>query len=125
MKFEWRHGLIWVSIIIVYEGISTKIDNCIIDTGSKTTMIDIDLIEFNYQKPAIIKRLFGIGNGTQEVICQPVDKVIIADIELEYVEMEFGNIKEKLGINGLIGNDILSKFILKINYEQQIIEFTL
>ena len=47
MKFHFRNGLIWVSIDLDYEGKDVKIDNCIIDTGSATTAIDIDLVDFN------------------------------------------------------------------------------
>jgi hypothetical protein len=48
-------------------------------------MIDIDLVEFDYHKPTSIKRLFGIGTGKQEVLCQQVDKIILDQIELKFV----------------------------------------
>ncbi len=67
-------GLVWISINIEYEGKLTKINNCILDTGSATTAIDIDLVDFNFQKFAVIKRLHGIGNGIQEVVSQKVEK---------------------------------------------------
>lgn len=125
MKFEWKHGLIWVQMDLVYEGTKIKINNCIIDTGSSTTAIDIELVDFNYYKPAKIKRLFGIGAGTQEVISQQVDKVIIQKYEIENIEIEFGDIKKALGINGFIGNDILSKFTVNIDFNQRIIDLKL
>ena len=68
MNFVFDQGLIWISINIQYEGKSIEIENCILDTGSATTAIDIDLVDFNYRKPASIKRLYGLGGGTQEVI---------------------------------------------------------
>jgi predicted aspartyl protease len=125
MNFEQKQDLIWVPIEVVYEGKHIIIPDCIIDTGSSSTMIDIDLVEFNYKKPAIIKRLFGIGTGKQEVLSQKVDKIIIEQFKLEAVEIEFGTIKENLGINGFIGNDILSKFIVSIDFNQQVINLKL
>ena len=125
MKFEWKQGLIWINVTIIYGGKNIIIPNCIIDTGSSSTMIDIDLVEFDYHKPAPTKRLFGIGTGKQEVLCQQVDKLIIDQFELEAVEIEFGAIKENLGINGFIGNDILSQFMLTINFKQKVIDFKL
>ncbi|MDM8560761.1 hypothetical protein [Candidatus Parabeggiatoa sp. HSG14] len=125
MKFEWKQDLIWVNITIIYGGKIIIIPDCIIDTGSSSTMIDIDLVEFDYHKPALIKRLFGIGTGKQEVLCQPVDKIIIDEFEFEAVEIEFGAIKENLGINGFIGNNILSQFIFTINFKQKVVNFTL
>ncbi len=48
MNFIFRNGLIWVAIGLEYEGIEIKIDNCILDTGSATTAIDIEMVDFNY-----------------------------------------------------------------------------
>lgn len=122
MIFQWKHGLIWITFEVVYEGKGMKIDNCILDTGSATTAIDIDLVGFNYRKPATIKRLFGIGGGTHEVVAQKVDKVIIDENALKDIEIEFGGIKSELGINGFISNDILSLFTITIVYSKQEIE---
>ncbi len=123
MKFKFRDGLIWVSIELVYEGKSCTINNCIIDTGSGTTAVDIDFVEFNYRKPALVKRLLGIGGGTQEVVSQPVDKLKVGQVELKNIEIEFGDLQEELGINGFIGNDILSRFTITIDYSQEHIDF--
>ncbi len=58
MNFNFRNGLIWVSIDIEYEGEDIKTDNCILDTGSAiTAIVDIDLVEFNYKKPSFVKGL--------------------------------------------------------------------
>lgn len=119
MRFEFHTGLIWIPIEIVYEGKSVKIDNCILDTGSATTALDIDLVAFNYQKPAFIKRLRGLGGGTQEVVCQKIDAFVIDNTELQQIEIEFGDIRSHFGISGFIGNDILSRFSLTINFLQQ------
>ncbi len=48
MTFEFRQGLVWVSIEIRYEGKCIPIDRCIVDTGSASTAFDIDLVPFNY-----------------------------------------------------------------------------
>ena len=123
MRFEWKGGLIWVSVELKYEGSHYTIDNCLVDTGSATTAIDIDFVDFNFQKPAIITRLFGIGGETQEVIAQKVDGVTIDTHEIKNTELEFGNIRSDIGINGFLGNDILSVFTLIIDYSKQEIEF--
>ena len=123
MRFESIEGLIWVSFELVYEGKVAKIDHCILDTGSATTAIDIDLVEFNYRKPATIKRLWGIGGGTQEVVGQVVDKIILDQKELKQIEIEFGDIQADLGINGFIGNNILSHYRLTIDFKKREITF--
>jgi len=46
MIFSFQNGLIWISIDIEYGGKPITINNCILDTGSATTAIDIDLVDF-------------------------------------------------------------------------------
>ena len=123
MNFNFRNGLIWISIGIEYEGEDINIDNCILDTGSATTAIDIDLVEFNYKKPSFVKRLVGIGGGTQEVINQEVKKITIDQISLENVEIEFGDIQADLGINGFIGTDILRHFDINLKFSTKELYF--
>jgi hypothetical protein len=124
MKFELLHGLIRVSFELVYEGKPIEIDHCILDTGSAATAVDIDLIDINYRKPAVPKRLFGIGGDFHEVIAQPVDKVVIDGKELTDIEIEFGDIQAELGFSGFVGNDILSCFTVIIAYSDREIRFS-
>lgn len=78
MNFRYEKGLIWITIVIEYNGKKVQVDNCILDTGSATTAIDIDLVEFDYEKqPSTVKRLKGIGGGTQEVVGQLAERIII------------------------------------------------
>ncbi|MGZ8217849.1 hypothetical protein [Methylomagnum sp.] len=122
MKFEWRNGLIWVTVEIVYEGQHITINDCIVDTGSVSTAIDIERINFNYQKPASIRRLIGIGCGIQEVLSQRIDGFIIDGKTLADIDIEFGDIRNEFGINGFIGTNVLSKFNVSINFEAQTLQ---
>jgi hypothetical protein len=45
----------------------------------------------------------------------------IDQIELEDIEIEFGIIRDDFGSNGFIGNDILSRFIINIDYDKRTI----
>jgi len=102
-----------------YDGKRITIENCIFDTGSATTAIDMELVDFNYHKPAFIRRLCGFGGGTQEVICQKTDRFLIDNAELEDVEIEFGDIQSGFGISGFVGNDILSRFSFSVDFFKQ------
>ncbi|MCP4298939.1 MAG: hypothetical protein GY786_25480 [Proteobacteria bacterium] len=95
------------------------VENCIIDTGSASSAIDIGLVPFNYQKPALIRQLHGIGGGKQEVVVQSVDTVSIGTQTFKNVDIEFGDLKIDFGINGFIGTDLLSKFIVTIDFSNQ------
>ncbi len=122
MNFEIKHGLIWISVELSYGGRCYIIDNCILDTGSATTAIDIECISFNYRNPSTIKRLFGIGGGVQEVITQNIEKINLGNIEVTNIEIEFGDLKEELGINGFIGNNILKSYRVVIDYPKKQLE---
>lgn len=124
MKFEFRQGLIWVPVILQFEGKLVEVDDCILDTGSASTAIDIDLVEFNYHKPAYLKRLRGLGGGTQEVVSQKIDLFQIGNQPFHNIEIEFGDIKADFGINGFIGTDILSRLNFIVDFVDQIITLT-
>ena len=119
MTFTWKDDLIWAGVAVEYEGVTYTIDDCLVDTGSATTAIDIDCVAFNFQKPGVLTRLFGIGGGTQEVIAQTIDGITIDSQRIEDIDIEFGNLRSELGINGFVGNDILSRFTLTIEYATQ------
>ena len=123
MNFDYRNGLIWISFVLEYDKKEVKIDNCILDTGSATTAIDIDLVDFNYRKSSIVRRLRGIGGGIQEVIEQEVDKIIIGDAQITNAKIEFGDIQEDMGINGFIGTNILNYFDIHMKFSKNEIEF--
>ena len=119
MNFEFKDGLIWIPIKIVYEGKSVQIEKCILDTGSATTAIDIGFVSFNRKKPYSFRQLYGIGGGRQEVVSQRIDELVIDQTELQGIEIEFGNLKSDFRINGFIGNDILSRYKLIVDYIRQ------
>jgi hypothetical protein len=94
MNFEFKEGLIWIKVALNYTGMWFEIDNCILDTGSASTAIDIDQIHLDYQKPTRIKRLFGIG-GTQEVIAQNIAGIKVDNKIIEHFDIEFGQFESK------------------------------
>jgi len=122
MNFYWKKGLIWVDIELEYNGKKYHIENCIVDTGSASTAIDIDLIEFDYNRITQIKKLSGIG-GIEEVMSQKVESLILGDIEIKNLQIEFGSLQNSYGINGFIGTNILSQFEVNIDFSKQKINF--
>jgi hypothetical protein len=118
MKFVLKNGLIWITIEILYDSKLYIIENCILDTGSASTAIDIENIEFNFSKPAKIKRLYGIGSGTQEVVSQEIDEFRLDGKKILNPELEFGDFNSKIGINGFVGTDILRRFDISIDFKE-------
>jgi len=122
MNFYWKKGLIWINVDLDYNGNKYHIENCIVDTGSASTAIDIELVDFDYGRPTQIKRLSGIG-GTQEVVSQKVESLGFGDIEINNLNIEFGNLQSNYDINGFIGTDVLSRFHVSIDFLNKEISF--
>lgn len=122
MKFHWENGLLQISVQLYYDNKEYNIDNCILDTGSAGTAFDIDLIEFNYKKPTLIRKIRGIG-GDQEVATQQIDTLFLDSFALEKIDVEFGNFTNRFGINGFIGINALSHFQTTISFSKKSIEF--
>ena len=125
MQFIKHDGLIFIPITLGYDSKIYQITDCILDTGSAGTIIDVELIEFNSKIPGILKRLHGIG-GHQDVVAQPVDFIQIENCRLENnILVEFGEIKNSYGIKGILGTHLLQFMSLYLNFNQQEIEFFL
>jgi hypothetical protein len=124
MQFIEHDGLIFIPITLGYNSKNYQVTDCILDTGSAGTIIDVDLIPFNPKIPGILKRLHGIG-GHQDVVAQYVDFIQIENCWLENILVEFGDIQNSYGIKGILGTNLLRFMSLYLNFNQQEIEFFL
>ncbi|ETR68696.1 MAG: hypothetical protein OMM_10261 [Candidatus Magnetoglobus multicellularis str. Araruama] len=122
MKIIERDGLIYLPITLKYDSKVYKINDCILDTGSAGTVIDIDFIQFNPKIPAVLKRLHGIG-GHQDVVAQNVDFIKIDSIYLRNVLIEFGDINNSFGIKGILGTNLLKYMDFHLSFINKTIEF--
>jgi hypothetical protein len=124
MQFIEHDGLIFIPITLGYNSKSYQITDCILDTVTSGTVIDVDLIGFNPKIPGILKRLHGIG-GHQDVVAQQVDFIKIENGRLENILVEFGDLKNSYGIKGILGTNLLRFMNLYLNFNQREIEFFL
>ena len=99
MQFIEHDGLIFIPITLGYNSKSYQVTDCILNTGSAGTVIDVDLIPFNPKIPGILKRLHGLY-GHQDVVAQQVDFIKIENFEKENILVEFGNLKNSLWHKG-------------------------
>jgi hypothetical protein len=118
MQFIEHDGLIFIPITLEYNSKSYQVTNCILDTGSAGTVIDVDLIGFNPKIPSILKRLHGIG-GHQDVVAQQVDFIKIENFGKENILVEFGDIKNSYRIKGILGTNLLRFMNFYLNFNQQ------
>ena len=117
IHFELKDGLIIVPAFFYYKQ-SEIVVNCLLDTGSAGTAVDIDVVELDYTRPSRIVEIAGIG-GNQEVVIQHTEVVRFCGRQIENVEIQFGDIASKFGFNAIVGSDLLSALGICIDYEQK------
>jgi len=108
MKFEYRNGLLFTTIILSYEGRTKTIENIVIDTGASHTLISQDAVDelgIRVRAGDEIFTSFGIG-GEEHSNMKKVDFIQVADFKLERAAIDFMSVPYD-HINGLLGLDIL------------------
>lgn len=119
MKLEYRDGLIFTTIQIVYEGRSKQINNVVLDTGATKSLISqeiVDDIGIRVEKKDQIVMSYGIG-GQAPAFIKNIDKIVLDDYICEDINLDFSRIDYK-DINGLLGLDILISGGFIIDLEQ-------
>jgi len=117
MKIEYRDGLLFTSLEIVYRGKNICINNIVIDTGASQTLISQDSVEIIGIKVSgedEVITSYGIG-GKEHAFIKKVDKVIIDNFSIENIPLDFTGFPYD-DINGLLGLDILTQagFIIDV-----------
>lgn len=118
MEIEFRDGLIFTSIELIYNGKSKIINNMVIDTGAAKTLISADVVEDIGLKVEGNDELVvseGIG-GTEISFVKSVDKIVMDNSSIFNKKIDFSHIGYE-DINGLLGLDLLMDvgFIIDLN----------
>ncbi|GGK31569.1 hypothetical protein GCM10010965_25470 [Caldalkalibacillus thermarum] len=118
MNLDYKNGLLYTSITLTYQGKSAVIEQVIVDTGAAQTLISADAV-FDlgiYATPHDeLTIMSGIG-GVDYAFRKRIDRVTFGSFEVHSLPLDFGNLDEGFGINGIIGLDILvkGKFIIDL-----------
>ncbi len=112
MKMEYRHGLIFTEMKLIFRGKSKIIKNVVIDTGAAETIISPDAVgdlgiyaELN----DTVNSFYGVGGSLHNFFSKNIDSLEMDTFELKDVKLDFGIIDPRGEINGLIGLDLLIK----------------
>jgi len=109
VRIDLVDGLLQTSITIIYKGHSLTIDKLVIDTGASHTLISADAVAdigVYFETGDEIVSAFGIG-GEESCFRKAFDAVALGDFQIERFKLDVGVLHEKLGINGLLGLDLL------------------
>lgn len=121
IPFQFRRGLLYVSVSLVSNGHSLTMDNCIFDTGSAGSVFDTDEVSkigIHSTLESRLKRLMTAG-GCQTVFISLVDQLTLGDRTITNVEVQVGNLHSKFGIQGIIGTDLMQQLDWEIRFSDR------
>lgn len=125
MKLEYRDGLLFTAIEIVYKGKSKVIENVVVDTGAAGSIISPDVVDelgIYAELNDKIMEYYGVGGSTHIAFIKKIDSIIIGNQRINNIDIDFGLIDQSGEINGLIGLDILMEVGAIIDLNELIIE---
>jgi hypothetical protein len=103
MKIEYTNGLLYAELTLSYQGKTKAIDRLIIDTGAAQTLLSADAV-FDLGVFAVAEDeltvMSGIG-GEELAFRKLIDHVIFDTMELDQFPLDFGDLDEGFGINGI------------------------
>lgn len=112
MKIEFKNGLIFTTVTIVYQGRTKIIENVVIDTGASKSIISPDAVEeigvFADLGDKIVS-LYGVGGSVHNAFVKKIDGISVGKFKIKQFDIEFGLIDVNGEINGLLGLDLFVK----------------
>ena len=108
MNIEYRDGLLFTTIEILYRGKSKLIDNIVVDTGASQTLISQDVVDdigIKVSGDDEVVTSYGIG-GKEHAFVKIIDKVKLGEFYLDNCSLDFTSFQYD-DINGLLGLDLL------------------
>lgn len=126
MKLELRNGLLFTSLKISYLGNEKIINNIVLDTGASETLIspetvlDIGIEAINSDS---VNSYYGIGGDLHSFFSKSVDSLVVDNIKLNNIKLDFGIIDPQGDINGLLGLDILLQLEAYIDLKELTVKF--
>ncbi|APO44614.1 aspartyl protease [Paenibacillus xylanexedens] len=118
MKIEYREGLLFTELTILFNGNRKRINNIVIDTGASHTLIsqdEVDDIGILVGVEDEIITSYGIG-GKEHAFSKRVEGIQVGDFVLRDIPIDFTSFKYH-NINGLLGLDILIEGKFNVDLE--------
>lgn len=109
MNIEFRDSLLFVSVLLEFQGQQIELHNCLLDTGSAGTIFATDQlasIGVHYEPDDIVHQIYGVG-GTEFVFTKQIDRLHLAELTVEDFEIEVGAMDYGFPLDAIIGLDFL------------------
>lgn len=118
----YKDGLLHAQVIIANGSNSIDIQDVIIDTGACKSILLTDYlyeigVKISGDEELVV--MSGIGGVEVSAFKKRIDSIMIGDVCLKDIVIDFGVIDPQERVNGLIGMDILSKIKAVIDIDNK------
>ena len=123
VNLEYKFGLPFCVVNLIYKGKSMLIDNVLLDTGSGGTVFKMDKVDelgITIEDDDIIETISGVG-GVEFVYKKNIDGINLGTLEIRDFIIEVGVMDYGFEINGIIGMDFLKEVGAIIDLEKMAI----
>lgn len=109
VKLDYKYGLPFCQVTLIYKGKSMSLDNVLIDTGSAGSVFKMDKVDelgITIEDDDTIDTISGVG-GVEFVYNKNISGISIGDLDVRDFTIEVGVMDYGFEINGIIGMDFM------------------
>lgn len=118
------HQLPFVQLRIWYRGQSLFLDNVLVDTGSASTIIKLDVMDkigIKAEEDDYVGTISGVG-GSEYIFLKKLDSIEFNGVHFKDYTVDVGVMDYGLDINGIVGMDLLLRIEGVINLKELFFE---
>lgn len=101
----------FIEIVVYYKNQSIKLSRVLIDTGSSSTILKLDIVEeigLTVELEDVLGTISGVG-GSEFVFFKTVDAIEVNGFKIDNLQVDIGTMNYGINIDGIIGMDFLLK----------------
>jgi predicted aspartyl protease len=101
----------FIEITVYYKLQSIRLPHVLIDTGSSSTILKLELVEdigLTVELDDVLGTISGVG-GSEFVFFKTVDAIEVNGFRIENFQVDIGTMNYGINIDGIIGMDFLLK----------------
>ncbi|MNI53766.1 hypothetical protein D3C73_1086190 [compost metagenome] len=118
-------NLPFIEITVYYNNQSIRLPHVLIDTGSSSTILKLDIVEeigLTVELDDVLGTISGVG-GSEFVFFKTVDAIEMNGFRIENFQVDIGTMDYGINIDGIIGMDFLLRAIGIIDLNELILIF--
>lgn len=115
-----EENLPFTSLKIWHQDKSLELNNVLVDTGSASSILKLDLVEgigIKAEPYDILGTITGVG-GSELVYLKTIDSIEIGNMSIQDVEVDIGVMDYGFSIDGIIGMDLLLRMKTLIDLDE-------